>query len=106
MEEESFPWRLVRNENLTLADIPGPNADWAEISDFALGYYCHTADGSNGDRVFRYERPPSDSLDDMRAWLFEQQRGIRHVGEEPEEEELKALREVIGRIRAWIASAR
>ena len=70
-------WRQIPNDRLTLADIPAAGAPWDAISEFALSYYGHTEKGLlRGE--YDYDRPPlAADLDNLRAWLFSQQRSIR-----------------------------
>ena len=96
--------RDIPNDKLRLADIPPTDADWDAISDFALTYYCHTDNGSWPQHGADAASNPSASLDELRAWLFSEQRAIRHCGEDPDQAELSLVRMVVERIRERLAS--
>lgn len=101
--------REIANDRLTLADIPAPDAAWDAISEFALSYYCHTNEGSvRGE--YNCERPPlGGDLDQLRAWLFDQQRCIRggYIDDPDDNPALLApLRQVIGAIRQCVIGER
>jgi hypothetical protein len=101
-------WRQIPNDRLTLADIPAAGAPWDAISEFALSYYGHTEKGLlRGE--YDYDRPPlAADLDNLRAWLFSQQRSIRGgYVDDPDDNPvmLAPLRQVIEAIRLRVAAA-
>ena len=90
----------VPNKLLQFSEIPSPEADYFDISEFAL-----TFDG--------YELPncaelansrSAKTLSEMRAVLFFEQRRFRHFGYYPEGEDLEYLRTLINEIRTKVES--
>jgi hypothetical protein len=98
--------REISNEELTLADIPGPSADWDEVGAFALTSNGYGVWGSFEKRAEVAESPGRDSLTDLRRCLFFEQRRWRHFGYDPDETTMIHVREWIEQIRSRVAAGK
>src|SRR5262245_4737602 len=78
--------REITNQALTLADIPGPDADWTTIGEFALTFSGYKAWGSFERCAEIANAPRHESLTDLRTCLFFEQRRWHHYGDEPDPE--------------------
>jgi hypothetical protein len=104
--------REIANRELTLGDIPTPGADHYDvISEFALtfsgyDYYPDTC-GDIADRALeRYGHSGAvpDSLSELRACLFYEQRRWRHFDEDPDPEALEYIHALVEAIRTKVAA--
>jgi hypothetical protein len=78
--------RIIKTDELSIHDIPDPDADWDEISDFALTFDPMLELGTtdiykNG--FLKFEE--NASLVELRTTLFLLQRGTNHVGHLPQD---------------------
>lgn len=98
----------IANADLTSDDVPGPKATWWEINQFALTFdgYSHwgsfdacaeLANAAAQDFAERGLLP--DSLTELRACLFFEQRRWRHFDEHPDEKAMRYLRGIVAAIR-------
>jgi hypothetical protein len=95
----------MRNKSvkkLKIEDIPPPEADWMEISKFALTFNGYAAHGSFQECAKIANARRHESLNDLRTCLFFEQRRWRHFGEAPRNEEMKYIRELIQKIRKYV----
>jgi hypothetical protein len=89
----------IPNDRLSLANVPGPDASWYEIGDFALTYNGYEECGSFERCAEIANARQNESLDDLRACLFFEQRRFRHSGWPPEGEDLEYIRGLVKQIR-------
>ena len=94
--------RLIQNADLTLSDIPVPDADINEIGCFALTFdgYEHWGAFEKCAEVANAER--QNTLTDLRTCLFFEQRRWRHSGYGPDEEAEAYWRSLVAKIRARV----
>lgn len=94
--------RVIENSELTLDQIPGPDAGWVEIFDFAQtydGYKLHSPESLA--RI--YEKKGYKTLDELRASLFFQQRAWHWYDEIPEGKYLDMFKSMVQAIRERVA---
>ncbi|WP_240421811.1 hypothetical protein [Paenibacillus periandrae] len=102
----------ISNDNITLADIPKPNASWERINRFALSFNGYQEFGSF-DAVVKIDDIVNDkyketgdfslcSITELRTSLFLIQRGCTHRGDQPEGEHLSFVQELIEEIRTKV----
>ena len=100
--------REIANADLRLCHIPRPHSSWREIGSFALSFngYEHwrsfekcakVAIGCS--RAYDSEGALPDSLTELRTCLFYKQRALRHMGYDPDEEDMQYIRALVKRIR-------
>lgn len=96
--------REIADSDLTLADIPSPEADWGTIGRFALTYNGYEKCGSleacaeiaNSGRI--------ETLADLRACLFFEQRRWRHFGRAPDGAAMSHIRSLLAQTRDRVAA--
>jgi hypothetical protein len=111
-EDEASGFREIPNGELTLDRIPAPGADYFDvISEFALtfngyGYYPDTCGEIANDAIERYGDcgVVPDSLSELRACLFYEQRRWRHFGEDLDAEALEYIHALVEAIRTEVAA--
>lgn len=94
--------REIVNKDLTLSDIPSPDAGCGEFDEFALTFDGYSVWGSFGKCAEIANARRHESLTDLRTCLFFEQRRWRHFGEDPDEEAMMYLRGVIEKIRSRV----
>lgn len=94
----------IANRDLSLADIPLPNADWDVIGTFALTFsgYEHWGSFEKCAGVANVQK--DDTLSELRTCLFFEQRRWRHFGEDPDDEAMAYIGQVVEKIRSKVAS--
>jgi len=96
--------REIINKDLTLSNIPNPDASWDEIGEFALTFAGYNVWGSF-DRCAEIANARShESLTDLRTCLFFEQRRWRHIGVNPDQKTMIYIREVVEKIRSIVAT--
>ena len=95
--------REIGNRELTLGDIPDPNATWPEFAEFALTFNGYEAWESFDTCAEIANAQRHNSLTDLRTCLFFEQRRWRHFGGPPDEEAMIYLRGVVEKIRCRVA---
>jgi hypothetical protein len=109
--DQSGP-RQIPNRELTLRDIPGPDADYYRvISEFALtfngyDYYPDTCEDIANRAIERFGDCGAvpDSLSELRACLFYEQRRWRHFSGDLDSEALAYTRALVDAIRVKVAA--
>ena len=96
--------REISNKHLLLIDIPKSDADWSEIAAFALTFNGYEVCGSFDKCAEIANAKRHESLTDMRACLFFEQRRWRHFGESPDGETMAYLRKLLESIRAKVSA--
>jgi hypothetical protein len=96
--------REITNSELTLADIPGPKADWGTIGKFALTFDGYKAWEPSEKCAEIANARRHDSLKDLRTCLFYEQRRWRHFGDDPDEQAMAYIRDVVEKIRNRVAA--
>jgi hypothetical protein len=95
--------RHMANARLEPGHIPQPDASWEEISRFALTFDGYSYWGSfERCAEIANSRHPS-TLTELRTCLFFEQRRWRHSGEDPDQEALQYIHELVSQIRARVA---
>lgn len=109
-EPNQFGVTSIANGELTIDDIPPPNADfWPVVSQFALTYDVYSLHpnerGNAAQRAlekFRRLKQLPGSLRALRTCLFFEQRGWRHSDGTPEGEDLAYIHALVEAIRAKV----
>ena len=86
-------------------DIPGPDADWGDIGEFALSFDGYVFRGSFEKCADIANARQHDSPTTLQTCPFFEQRRWRHFGEEPDEEGTEYLSSLVEKIRSQIASS-
>ncbi len=93
------------NRDLSLEDIPSPDAEWRIIAAFALSFDGHGASGSPAECAKLANAHRNDTLTELRTCLFFEQRRWHHYGRVPEGEDLTYIRDLIESIRTKVAAS-
>ena len=93
----------IPDDQLTFAAIPRPDADWDEIGAFALTIDGYERAGSFEALAEIANARRRASLADLRMCLFFEQRRWRHFGDEPDEDGMQYIRELVCLIRHSVA---
>ena len=96
----------IPNNKLQLAQIPGDDASFAELCEFAHTFNGYKAFGSFEACADIANCGDHSSLDHLRACLFFEARRWRHFGEAPDGEALAYWRELVRKIRETVAARR
>ena len=103
--------KLMRSDELKLEDVPSQNAEWQEISRFAIAFNGYVWAGTTERLVAvaescrdQFKRngsvcPAYLSLDELRAGLFAEQRRFHHLCTDPKPDELLYIRQLVVWIR-------
>ncbi len=94
----------ITNENLSLTDIPNQIAEWGEISTFALTFDGYKRFDSFHECAEIANSRRHDSLTNIRTCLFFEQRRWRHFGEEPDNEAMTYIRDLVEKIRSKVSA--
>ena len=94
--------RYIANAELQLADVPPPDADWNTLTAFALSFNGYQTLGSFEVCAEIANARKSDTLTNLRACLFFEQRRWRHFGEHPDSEAMSYIRGIVEQIRQKI----
>jgi hypothetical protein len=78
------PLKDIPNRELKVSDLPAPGADWSTINRFALTFNGYEQLGSFEACAEIANARKSDTLTDLRACLFFEQRRWHHFGGEPD----------------------
>jgi len=98
----------IPNQALTLKNIPTSDANWNEISLFALsfdGYEFWRGAGDCGEFAnqvltnWKESEKLPESLSELRSCLFFEQRRYHHFGSSPENEDLEYIHALLTSIR-------
>jgi hypothetical protein len=93
--------KIIKTVNLTNDDIPQSNADWHEISLFALSFDIEAEmQAQFPSPITSYNS--SSSLTDLRSHLYHQQRWWNNRSGPIEDDTLLELRKIIELIRAKV----
>jgi hypothetical protein len=95
--------RSISNEELELADVPAPDASWDEIESFALSFNGYLATSSFEACAAIAAEGAAQTLAELRACLFFEQRSWRHAGNAPGAGDLAYIRTLVERIRTKVA---
>jgi hypothetical protein len=94
----------IVNEDLTLSNIPIPDASWDEIEEFALTFDGYNVWGSFDKCAEIANARRHESLTDLRTCLFFEQRRWRHFGENPDEKTMDYIRGLVEEIRSMVST--
>jgi hypothetical protein len=112
VQAEHSGFREILNLELTLDHVPAPDADYYDvISEFALtfngyDYYPDTCEDIANRALERFGDCGAvpDSLSELRACLFYEQRRWRHFGEDPDSEAPAYIHALVDAIRTKVAA--
>lgn len=90
---------LIPNDKLTTEMIPAADAPWDDIQSFALTFDGYTYFGSVAKLAAAVREERHETLSEVRACLFFEQRRLRHIGEPPDEDDLLTIRRLLALIR-------
>jgi hypothetical protein len=96
----------IPNNKLQLAQIPGDDASFAELCEFAHTFNGYQAFGSFEACAEIANRGDHSTLSHLRACLFFEARRWRHFGEDPDPETLAEWRQLISKIREKVGARR
>lgn len=96
----------IPNNELQLAQIPGDDASFAELCEFAHTFNGYQAFGSFEACAEIANRGDHSTLRHLRACLFFEARRWRHFGEDPDPETLAEWRQLISKIREKVGARR
>ena len=91
--------REIANRDLSLDDVPPFNADWDQIGEFALSFNGYIECGSFERCAEVANNRRNDTLTELRACLFFEQRRWRHFGYEPDAEAMAYIRGLLEKVR-------
>ncbi len=92
--------KSISNEQLRVEDLPSPGADWCAIQTFALTFDGYAQWGSFEKCAEIANQRKASTLTEMRTCLFFEQRRWRHFGEDPPQEDMPYMRDLIEKIRS------
>lgn len=92
----------IPNESLSETDLPPPNADWNQVSQFAITYDGYERCGSFEKCADIANARLGGSLHNLRTCLFFEQRRWRHFGDYPGEEHMAYFHRIIEEIRELV----
>lgn len=98
--------RQIPNNLLKLTDVPADNAGWYAISTFALTFDGYKAWESPDKCAEIANTRKHGSLSELRTCLFFEQRRWRHFGDNPDEDSMAYIREVVAKIRQRLLDGR
>lgn len=96
--------REIVNRNLRLSNIPNPDANLGEISEFALTFDGYNVWGSFEKCAEIANSRNHGSLTNLRTCLFFEQRRWHHFGKYPNDDSMAYIRSLIEKIRNMVAS--
>lgn len=96
----------LANRDLSLADIPLPNAEWDVIGEFALTFGGYEHWGSFEKCADIANAQKDGTLSELRTCLFFEQRRWRHFMEDPDDEAMAYIRQVVEKIRSKVTSGK
>lgn len=92
--------QLIANEDLTPDDIPEDGSSWSRIVGFARTYNGYAEAGGFVECGEMANSPPANpSLSELRTCLFFEYRRHNHFGYPPDNEKMKYINEILGKIR-------
>jgi hypothetical protein len=94
---------LLSTPALLSSQIPGDDAEWDEIADFARTFNAYEHCGSFARCADIANARQADTLEDLRTCLFFEQRRWRHFGEDPDEDAMSYIRGLITQMRAKVS---
>jgi hypothetical protein len=92
------------NSELSLADIPSPDAAWDVIQDFASTFNGYKVHGSFEKCAEIANEERHGSLTDLRTCLFFEIRRWHHFGDEPDADAMADIRVIVEKIRLMLLS--
>lgn len=98
------PDNVTANHDLTLDDIPGVDASWNEINLFAHRFDGYAASDSIERCAAIASERRHDTLTELRTCLFFEARSWRHGGEDPDEQAMPYISDVIRQIRTKVTA--
>ena len=93
----------IPNDELVPDSIPADDADWYEITKFALTYDGYIVWSGNAACATIAHQRIHDTLSHVRTCLFYEQRRHHHYGECPKPQAMVYIRGLIKKIRAFVA---
>lgn len=88
----------ITNPELKIGLIPSPDSDWNDIEEFALTYDGYSIPGVEELANSR----TAESLSELRAVLFFEQRRFRHFGYEPTGSDREYIKSLLMSIRTKV----
>ena len=101
----------IANPDLNARDLPPPEAEWWQITPFAMtcdrydhwGSFDQCAEiGNHWAAVYTEEQSLPESLTELRTGLFFEQRRWHHFGEAPDRESMVYIRTLLEAIRRHV----
>ena len=94
----------ITNDKLRLSDVPAADANWDRLAEFALSFNGYEILGSFEACAAIANGRKHDTLTNLRACLFFEQRRWHHFGEAPDREGIAYIRGLIEDIRHKVGS--
>ncbi len=94
----------IPNADLTLDMIPGTDADWYEVSMFALKFDGYKECGSASACAAIANAGRDNTLTELRICLFFEDRRWRHFGESPDATGMVYIHSLIAKIRDKVSN--
>jgi hypothetical protein len=92
----------IVNKELIESDLPKPKAHWQDVANFALTFNGYKYWGSFEKCAEVANNHSEATLTDLRTCLFFEERRWQHYGEEPGEEEMSYLHNLVEKIRKLV----
>jgi len=96
--------RAISNTELLLSYVPPPDADWGQITEFALTFDGYEHHGSFDKCAAIANARQDRTLSELRTCLFFEQRRYHHTGENSDDKAMAYIRTVIEKIRQKVIS--
>jgi hypothetical protein len=95
--------KAISNQDLTIEDVPLPDSAFDEIARFAYTFGGYEQVGSFEQCAEIANQRKHDTLTQLRACLFFEQRRARHTGQDADDNEVEYQRELVRLIRTKVA---
>ena len=96
--------RIIPTANLRLEDVPASDANWQKFAAFALTFDVREMGDYAQKSADLNHALANSSLAELRAHLYVEQRRWNHIGNEPDGDTMRKLREIVGLVRHKLAS--
>jgi hypothetical protein len=97
-------YKTIKTEDLTINDLPNANADWDELSEFALSFNSQLDLGTTD--IYKISNTKFDNkstLQELRLSLFLWQRALNNMSGAIDDKELEKLQNIVELIRIKLA---
>jgi hypothetical protein len=99
MNDDSWTAKTIPTKSLTLDEVPAEDAEWDQISNFALTFDVYEVSNYSVPEIGLENAQASCSISELRGLIYHEQRRVHHWGRGVDADTLKKFREVISLIR-------